>query len=86
MAAYYQQKQAEALNAARDERYVADLAEGKVHSPILPFLNPIGNSEPHRAAAAANDERAIKYWRISQQYEHAAARPWRSVELAGNPL
>jgi hypothetical protein len=81
MAAYYQQKEAEALVAAREERYVADLAEGTAQSPILPFLKPIGKAEPHRVAAAAHDRRAFEYGRISREFDHAAARPWRSIDV-----
>ena len=82
MAAYYQQKAAESLHASREEAYVADLAEGKVTSPILPFLNPIGDPWPHRAAAAAHEEHATQYRRMSTEYEAAADRPWRSVDLS----
>jgi hypothetical protein len=82
MATYFQQKEAEALVAAREERYIADLAEGKVRSPILPFLNPIGMPEPHRVAAAADDARAVEYGRIARKYDDAAARPWRPVDLS----
>jgi hypothetical protein len=82
MAAYFQQKAAESLHASREEAYVADLAEGKVTSPILPFLNPIGDPRPHRVAAAAHEEHATQYFRMSTEYEAAADRPWRSVELS----
>jgi len=86
MAAYYQQREVESRNAATEERHVADLAEGKVQSPILPFLNPIGEPMPHRVAAAAHDQRAIHFGRIARVYDDAAARPWRSVDLsAGSP-
>jgi hypothetical protein len=81
MAAYYQQKEAESINSSREEAYVADLAEGKVTSPILPFLNPIGDPEPHRVAAAAHEQRANEYGRMSREYEAAAVRPWQSVDL-----
>lgn len=84
MAAYYDQKAAESLNAARVERSIADLAEGKISSPILPFLNPIGRPEPHRFAAALDEERAVRYDQISQIYDEAAARPWRPIDLTGN--
>jgi hypothetical protein len=82
MSAHYQQKAAESLIAARTERFTADLAEGKIQSPILPFLNPIGEPGPHRAAAAASEARSIEYSRIGRQYEDAASRPWRSVDAA----
>ncbi|MGO9469605.1 MAG: hypothetical protein ACLQIB_25120 [Isosphaeraceae bacterium] len=82
MAAYYQQKGAELLNASREEAYIADLAEGKVTSAILPFLNPIGDAESHRVAAAAHADRATRYGRMSSEYEAAAAQPWRSVDLS----
>ena len=82
MAAYYQQKAAESLNASRNEAYVADLAEGKVTSPILPFLNPIADPTAHRVAAAAHEEDATRYLRTSTEYEAAAHRPWRSVGLS----
>jgi len=81
ISAYYQQKEAESLAAARQERYVADLAAGEVNSPILPFLNPIGKPERHRARAAEHDERATEYGRISQDYDDAAARPWQAVDV-----
>ncbi len=84
MAAYYQQKEAEALDAVRHEIYLADLAAGKAQSPILPFLNPIGEPGPHRATAAVNGELAIQYARMSRAFDHAAARPWRSVDLSVN--
>jgi hypothetical protein len=84
MAAYYQQKGAECLNAAREERDIADLVEGKVHSPILPFLNPLGKPGPHRLAAALHDDRAIHYGRMSREYDDAAARPWRAVALTAD--
>jgi hypothetical protein len=83
MAAYYEQKAAESLNAAREKRSIADLAEGKVSSPILPFLNPIARPEPHRLAAAAHDERAARYRRLCQIYDEAAARPWQLVDRTG---
>ncbi len=83
MAAYYQQKEAESLKAASEERHIADLADGKVGSPILPFLNPIGEPGPHRVAAIVNDDKAIQYGRMSREYTDAAARPWRSVNLTG---
>jgi hypothetical protein len=83
MAAYYQQKQAESLNAATKEDHVADLAEGKAHSAVLPFLNPIGEPGPHRVAATEHEARAIQYGRIGWAYRDAAARPWRSVDISG---
>jgi len=81
MAAYYQQKAAESLHASREEAYVADLAERTVTSPIVPFLNPIGDPWPHRVAAAAHQEHATQYCRMSTEYEAAADRPCRSVDL-----
>jgi len=82
VAAYYQQKRAELLNASREEAYIADLAEGKVTSPILAFLNPIGDAESHRAAAAAHADRATRYGQMSSEFEAAAARPWRLVDVS----
>jgi hypothetical protein len=80
MAAYYQQKESESLNAGVQERHIADLAEGKAESPVLSFLNPIGDPAPHRLAAAVHDAQAIYYRGLSIQYDLAAARPWRSVD------
>jgi hypothetical protein len=81
LAAYYQQRAAEAERASREEADVADLAEGKVTSPILPFLNPIGDPGRHRVASAAHSERATRYRRMSSEYKAAADRPWGSVNL-----
>jgi hypothetical protein len=81
LAAYYLQRAAESQRASRVEAYVADLAEGKVTSPILPFVNPIGDPGPHRVAAAAHEERATRYSRMSSEYDAAADRPWGSVNL-----
>jgi hypothetical protein len=82
LAAYYLQRAAESHRASREEAYVADLAEGKVSSPILPFLNPIGDPGQHRVAAAAHTERATRFRRMSSEYDAAADRPWESVNLA----
>ena len=58
LAAFDQQKAGVLIQASRQERKIADLADGKATSPILPFLNPIGSAAPHRALAAAYDESA----------------------------
>jgi hypothetical protein len=81
LADYYQQRAAESHRASLEEAYVADLAEGKVSSPILPFLNPIGDPGPHRVAAVAHEECATRYRRMSSEYDEAADRPWGSVNL-----